>query len=89
MIRFSEVFVRSITERQIDFYGKPNTRMSQQLLDNIPPPLHTAAPCLGTLMMKDVKPFSHRASLPLVFVHALLITFLALNMVMSLPTISF
>ena len=37
--------------------------------------------------MKDVKPISHRASLPLVFTHALLITFLALNMVMSLPAL--
>jgi hypothetical protein len=37
--------------------------------------------------MKDVKPIAHRASLPLVFVHALLITFLTLNMVMSLPSL--
>jgi hypothetical protein len=35
--------------------------------------------------MDLVKPLSHRASLPLVLVHAALITFVALNMVMSLP----
>jgi hypothetical protein len=32
--------------------------------------------------MKLVKPMSRRASLPLVLMHALLITFIALNMVM-------
>lgn len=37
--------------------------------------------------MKHVKPISYRASLPLVFTHVLLIAFLALNMVMSLPTL--
>jgi hypothetical protein len=35
--------------------------------------------------MKLVKLFTHRASLHLVLMHALLITFLALNMVMRLP----
>ncbi len=38
--------------------------------------------------MKLVKPLSHRASLPLVLMHAVLITFVALNMVMMLPSIS-
>ncbi len=37
--------------------------------------------------MNLVKPMSRRASLPLVLMHALLITFLALNMVMKLPAI--
>jgi hypothetical protein len=37
--------------------------------------------------MIAVKPLSRRVSLPLVLMHALLITFLALNMVMTLPSI--
>jgi hypothetical protein len=35
--------------------------------------------------MKLVKLTSHRTSLPLLFTHAALITFLSLTMVMSLP----
>jgi hypothetical protein len=37
--------------------------------------------------MDLVKPLSRHASLPLVLMHAVLITFLALNMVMSLPAL--
>ncbi len=37
--------------------------------------------------MKLVKPLSRRASLPLVLMHALLITFVAVSMVMTLPAI--
>jgi hypothetical protein len=37
--------------------------------------------------MNTVKPFIHRASLPLVLMHAVLITFLTLNM-MSLPVLN-
>jgi hypothetical protein len=36
-------------------------------------------------MMKLVKQFTQNASLQLVFMHALLITFLTISMVMSLP----
>ncbi len=38
--------------------------------------------------MFDVKLFTHRASLHCVLMHALLITFLAINMVMTLPALS-
>lgn len=38
--------------------------------------------------MIPVKPLAKRASLPLVLMHALLITFLAINMVMTLPVLS-
>ena len=45
--------------------------------------LHCCAP-LGKATMSPVKPISSlRASLPLVLMHALLITFLALNMVIT------
>jgi hypothetical protein len=39
-------------------------------------------------MMKLVEQFTHRASLHLVLTHALLITFIAVNMVMRLPALS-
>lgn len=38
--------------------------------------------------MIRVKPLSRGTSLPLVLMHALLITFLALNMVMTIPSIA-
>ena len=39
-------------------------------------------------MVPTVKQFLSTASLPHVLVHALLITFIALNMVMTLPALS-
>jgi hypothetical protein len=37
--------------------------------------------------MKDVKHTVHKASLPIVLMHVVFITFLSLSMVMSMPTL--
>lgn len=61
--------------------------ISQWLSGHHSPPLYTPRPRSRGLIMVHVKQFTSMASLTHVLVHALLITFVALNMVMTLPVL--